>query len=891
MIQFLLNASFTVTASILLVLLLKYALKKHTTPRWQFFIWIIPVVQLVLFPFSEILPKSSLSLRNYIPQAEMQEVGKTEKTRDSEFEFYGISSGLAGNTALSDLQEGAGQGNSFGGISENSAPLKTGEKNQNGQEMIFSEAGVQDKADREEMKVESFSPLQYSLSIELLSGRRLIFGAGVEKAASGIWLAGVLAIVFMQILQYFACRRMREKLLPCDNEEVLQIFEDCKTALRIQKKILLKTGAEQTMIVGIFRPVIYIKEDFHKDELKYVFMHELCHEKHKDVLFSLVAAVLMTIFWFNPVVWLAFWVFRRDLEVYCDDRAIKALGSRREYARVLVKSAAGKSGFIPVSTSFLGGDKEVTARVKRIAAFQEPRRIVTVLSLFLAVLVLAACTTGVDRNGLSFRNKMTSVALAFNWQLDIPQTWLSDMRISDGSEEDESGLPEYGKQFFDREGTLFAEVYYAGQDFLTEEEFMQASASSQYPSVTREQAEKGLVRHLEKRGFSNIKGMQIDLSEIEIEEFEEFFGFTAQKDGDFYEIVALQQNFFAAVMNTVNEAVSVEELISYLATCRSFDPNSTEAGTAFLENLSEFHMGNRDLTDAQYRTYAEKVFQKSFDDFITEDLPVQFKIKDFTLKSLTEVPPHGGSPDTSDIFLGAFCDEVRWDFIYPKAKVFRIQYEVTPYSAEHFVGEPKRERFALFIVNDYITGLSEKEKREPVGDFYFVGFLNENQLAVYGMDSVVLRQLENWYYNLNPQDPAYYHTDYIGNAPEVSRIVASLPLHEYIDTRNGTFSENALVLQTAEEPYSLTVNYSFSEKPENVSDEIALTPVDAESQAVLDLGINAYVGRQIFLNMNRMFSSIGNLGEIIINLNYPEDGEKIREVVHVTRQEYENGYQ
>ena len=75
-------------------------------------------------------------------------------------------------------------------------------------------------------------------------------------------------------------------------------------------------------------------------------------------------------------------VFRRDVEIYCDDRAIAAVSAlaedngltasgRREYARVLIKSAAGQQGFVPVTTSFIGSEKEVTARIKRIAEFKK----------------------------------------------------------------------------------------------------------------------------------------------------------------------------------------------------------------------------------------------------------------------------------------------------------------------------------------------------------------------------------------------------------------------------------------------------------------------------------------------------------------------------------------
>ena len=73
----------------------------------------------------------------------------------------------------------------------------------------------------------------------------------------------------------------------------------------------------------------------------------------------------------------------------------------------------------------------------------------------------------------------------------------------------------------------------------------------------------------------------------------------------------------------------------------------------------------------------------------------------------------------------------------------------------------------------------------------------------------------------------------------VGKLIASLPLHEYIDMSSGTFSDKALVLQTAEEPYGLTVNYDFTkESPLDMTDEIAMTPIDTRSRQILSSGLN-----------------------------------------------------
>ena len=149
----------------------------------------------------------------------------------------------------------------------------------------------------------------------------------------------------------------------------------------------------------------------------------------------MAAAAYTAVFWFNPVILYSLRVFRRDVEIYCDDRAIAAVSAlaedngltasgRREYARVLIKSAAGQQGFVPVTTSFIGSEKEVTARIKRIAEFKKPRVTFAVVSALAALLILAACTTGARGSSMP---ETESVLIGMHVQADVPSSWLYDM--------------------------------------------------------------------------------------------------------------------------------------------------------------------------------------------------------------------------------------------------------------------------------------------------------------------------------------------------------------------------------------------------------------------------------------------------------------------------------
>lgn len=197
------------------------------------------------------------------------------------------------------------------------------------------------------------------IAVEMPQGKKVSVSGAVDAAITTIWICGIAATAFIQIGRYIRCRKSVKGLTVCENEKVLKTFEECKNALAIKKEISIYKGADMTMLIGIFNPKVYINESFAENELKYVLMHELCHYKNKDVLWSLAAAAYTAVFWFNPVILYSLRVFRRDVEIYCDDRAIAAVSAlaedngltasgRREYARVLIKSAAGQQGFVPV---------------------------------------------------------------------------------------------------------------------------------------------------------------------------------------------------------------------------------------------------------------------------------------------------------------------------------------------------------------------------------------------------------------------------------------------------------------------------------------------------------------------------------------------------------------
>lgn len=205
-----------------------------------------------------------------------------------------------------------------------------------------------------------------------------------------IWAAG--AGVTAAVMTAGALRQRRKlKVLPdCTDESTLKTFEGMKGEMGIDREILLKTGAEATMLAGLRKPAVYLAEGcgFTEEELGHVFAHELTHHKHRDLWLNLISAAVLCTFWWNPVLWFAFRRFHLDMELYCDWDAVKVTGDRKEYAKVLVKAAVGQKRFMLATTSLVREEHQVTKRVKLLASLKKPKIWVSALA---AAILLGVC--------------------------------------------------------------------------------------------------------------------------------------------------------------------------------------------------------------------------------------------------------------------------------------------------------------------------------------------------------------------------------------------------------------------------------------------------------------------------------------------------------------------
>jgi len=190
--------------------------------------------------------------------------------------------------------------------------------------------------------------------------------------ASVLWIAGVAALLLYSLISYLClCRRM-------------------DTAVVYKDNIYQSEHVESPFVLGMFRPRIYIP--FHMDErdLEYVVAHEQAHIRRKDHWWKPLGFLLLTVHWFNPLMWLAYGLLCRDIEIACDEKVIRALDSegRAEYSQALVNCSVNRRKLAACPLAF--GEVGVKQRVQSVMHYKRPAFWILVLAA-IACLAVAVC--------------------------------------------------------------------------------------------------------------------------------------------------------------------------------------------------------------------------------------------------------------------------------------------------------------------------------------------------------------------------------------------------------------------------------------------------------------------------------------------------------------------
>jgi beta-lactamase regulating signal transducer with metallopeptidase domain len=240
---------------------------------------------------------------------------------------------------------------------------------------------------------------------------KLIFS--VEDALhifSVLWFCGAGIIAAVRVVRagrgYKRLKMCRSLCVPAGYGE---IYKKVCADMGLKKipALYMCREAESPVLAGIFRPCLYLPDEpYSQTELIMIFLHELNHYRHRDLLFKLLLLAVKTIYWFNPALAVMSREADRDLESICDSRVIDCMegkSGRTAYGRLLLRTASGSGAACGVSAGLNDGVAKFKERVMYMMKADQLKRGIPIAVLLIIFLVaangLVGCSLGSSGQG------------------------------------------------------------------------------------------------------------------------------------------------------------------------------------------------------------------------------------------------------------------------------------------------------------------------------------------------------------------------------------------------------------------------------------------------------------------------------------------------------------
>lgn len=187
-----------------------------------------------------------------------------------------------------------------------------------------------------------------------------------------IWISGIVAIAIYSIISFI---KLKRSLI---------------TSTPLKENIYLAHHIATPFVLGVIRPKIYLPSSLFESEQNYIIGHELCHIKRLDHITRILGFIALSVHWFNPLVWIAFALSGKDMELSCDEAVMKSMDSdiKAEYSQSLLRFSTTKKMIHATPLAF--GEGDTKSRVKNVLNYKKPKFWVILVAM-IAVLSIAIC--------------------------------------------------------------------------------------------------------------------------------------------------------------------------------------------------------------------------------------------------------------------------------------------------------------------------------------------------------------------------------------------------------------------------------------------------------------------------------------------------------------------
>ena len=213
---------------------------------------------------------------------------------------------------------------------------------------------------------------------------------------SVLWLAGMAALLVHALV---SAGKLKRKLA---------------TAILLRDNIYESEFVDSPFVFGVVKPNIYLPMHMDEGTAAYVIAHERAHLARRDHWWKVLGYLVLALHWFNPLVWVAYILFCRDIELACDEKVVKGLdgAARADYSQALLSCAAPKRAVAACPLAF--GEGNIKTRVKSALHYKKPAFWVAAVAV-LAVVIVAVCfltNPKSERGSLVWAQKLNAADVA-----------------------------------------------------------------------------------------------------------------------------------------------------------------------------------------------------------------------------------------------------------------------------------------------------------------------------------------------------------------------------------------------------------------------------------------------------------------------------------------------
>ena len=194
----------------------------------------------------------------------------------------------------------------------------------------------------------------------------------ISTAASLIWIAGIIIMLLYTVISYY------------------KIHNQVKEAVPFKENIWICDRVDTPFILGVIRPRIFLPSFMNEQDMGFVIAHENAHLQRHDHWWKPLGFLLLSIYWFNPVLWIAYILLCRDIELACDEKVIRDLGTeiKKTYSDTLINCSIRHRMITACPLAF--GEVGVKERVQSVLHYKKPAFWIIVISV-ISCCIIAVC--------------------------------------------------------------------------------------------------------------------------------------------------------------------------------------------------------------------------------------------------------------------------------------------------------------------------------------------------------------------------------------------------------------------------------------------------------------------------------------------------------------------